>query len=159
MVRFSDLHVVIDTHRAPKSAEEEDRLADALEHLMFDLIDSHAGYAALLPIQAPGRLLSVKMMSAGVEKGTKYGRMHCHFNLSIKHDSKLLLDVNGVNINTIWQEWVNEQLGWDTPCFVSVDLLTTSRAKNYNAKAGRVVEEVVAERAASGEDSEDSESE
>lgn len=146
MVKFTDMHCVVDTHIAPATEEEQRYIVDVLEDVLTRL-NTREGYRAALCIENPDRLRRVLMLNASIEKGSKYNRIHCHFNLSIMHESKILLKEQNVTL----AEWFNSQFPWPTACFAAADLLESSRAKNYNAKAGRVVEHVAAERSGRGE--------
>lgn len=134
--RFTQLHCVIDSHIKPSNASEEDYVKTALLEIVRDKLNSKAGYGAVLAphIEPPGRLLTVTMMSIGAEVGDRFGRVHVHYVMEVKHSSNFLLTAaDGKNIYERICEWVTPRLPWNARPYVSVRLLDT-RAQNYAAK-------------------------
>ena len=141
MVRFTDLHCVVDTHITPRDDTEQEEVANILIEVL-ERLDTRDGYRAALAMDDPSKLKRVIMMGGAVERGEKYGRLHAHFNLSIMHEGKFLLG----EANARLANWFNDQFPWRTACFASVELLESSRTKNYNAKSSRTIDHVAAER-------------
>ena len=144
--RFTDLHLIVDTHIAPKSDEEARYVSDELRRLI-DTINSKEGYTALImPHMDVGtKLKAVRLISWQVEAGTKYNRLHLHAVLSVKHTGKMLLKANDdVNITTRFKVFIKERLPWlndpnspyyreQTAPYVKVNLADAS-GKNYASK-------------------------
>jgi len=151
MVRFTDLHCTIDTHISPRTQEEAQAVADELLRLVTEELNTRQGYQESIPVEEDGKLRSVTMLNASVEMGEKYKRIHIHYNLSIVHETKVLLK----DANRRLQDWFNLHSPWGTECYAKVRLLDSSRAKNYNVKKGVYAEPVTA-RMETGEAGEDS---
>ena len=139
MSRYTRLHCVIDSHIAPASESEKQHVSETLLDLVKTQLNSKSGYTGVLVphIAPPGRLRNVTLLNATVEQGSRYGRIHIHFVLSIVHTSRFeLTPVDGVNIYQRLAGWLESKLPWDTRPYVSVRLLDT-RAQNYAAKNSR----------------------
>lgn len=141
---YTQLHCVIDSHIQPDNEDEEEYLKSMLLDLVRDKLNSVAGYNYVLKphIEPPGKILAVTMLSIGAETGDKFSRVHIHFVLEVKHNSKFLLNAaDGLNIYERLYEWITPRLPWSTKPYVSVRLLDT-RAQNYVAKSERFSKEV-----------------
>lgn len=141
MVSFTDIHCVVDTHIVPQTNEQQEDIANTIIRVL-ELLDTRDGYREALAMDDHRALKRVIMVGGSVERGEKYGRMHTHFNLSIMHEGKFLLGEANARLSA----WFNDNFPWPTRCFASVELLESSRAKNYNAKSGRVIDSVTADR-------------
>lgn len=132
---------MVDSHIKPRDEGEMEMVTDEIAYAL-DQLNTVGGYRAALAMDDPQKLKRVVMMNSSVEIGEKYGRLHAHFNLSIVHEGKFLLGEANAKLSA----WFNEQFPWPQRCFASVELLESSRAKNYNAKSSRVIDHVAAER-------------
>lgn len=145
--RFTEFIVLVDTHYAPKTPEEEKALSDDLLAAVQEF-SSVPVLRQLLLCEDSSKLRRKQLTGASVELGDTYKRIHVHFVLNLEHQTTLYLKhPDGRTINRVCQDWFNKRLG--TSCFVSVALGDT-RAKNYAAKGtkhGPTVERVSIRRA------------
>lgn len=147
MPRFTEFIVLVDTHYAPKTPEEEKALSDDLLEAVKEF-SSREVLRELLLCKDSSKLRTKQLTGASVELGETYKRIHVHFVLNLEHDTEIYLKhPDGRTINRVCQDWFNNRLG--TSCFVSVALGDT-RAKNYAAKGtkrGTTVKRVSISRA------------
>lgn len=141
--RFTEFMVLVDTHYAPKTPEEEKALGDDLLAAVREFC-SVAVLRRVLLCDDVSKLRKKQLTGASVEIGEKYHRLHVHFVLNLEHQTTVYLKhPDGRTINKQCQEWFNERLG--TNCFVSVALADT-RAKNYATKGRKGVASATANR-------------
>ncbi len=131
MTHYTKLHVLVDTHLQDDTNTKE----QLLWLIQAELNKKEAYQFVLAPhVQMPGKLLRVTLMTAAVETGSKYHRVHAHFTLEVKHNSAFLLTAaDGININARMMKWFEAHMPWATSPFVSVKL-GDARAENYVAK-------------------------
>lgn len=155
--RYTDFAIMVDTHTKPLDADDEMRLAQ----LLLGAIRQFATPAALnevLLVETPNRLKGFDLTNASIEVGGKFGRLHAHFNLSIRHETKVLLkSPDGRNINSQIQQWFDGKLEPVTgrKCNARAILDDTSRFKNYATKHGQSVDNVRVDNTAGGATSKD----
>lgn len=140
MPSFTDIQCLVDTHIVATNPEQLQSVSDELIRVLQERLNTPDGYRRALALEDPQGLRRVVMLNAAVEVGPKYRHIHAHFTLNIMHETKFLLG----EANQRMQDFFNDEFYWETASFASVKLLDSSRAKNYNAKSGRVVDGVEA---------------
>lgn len=142
--RYTDLFFTVDTHVKPNDADDEQRLARALVEAV-DAFVTPAVLRAVLPCDDARKLRGATLTPWVPEVGSKFGRIHCHFNLSLRHETKIYLKHprDGRTINEQVQQWFDERLEPVTgrKCFARVSLADSGRAKNYAVKHGQAVDD------------------
>jgi hypothetical protein len=143
--RFTDLFFTVDTHVPATETDADKVLAGQLRDIVVRQMYTRAALSRILIPENPAAIKKVTLTGFSVEHGTKYNRIHCHFNLSIEHQTTLYLkdprdDERTINRTTM--AWFDEQLEPITgrKCYASVRLSDSSRAKNYAVKHGQSVE-------------------
>lgn len=145
--RFTEFMVLVDTHYAPKTPEEEKALGDDLLEAVKEFCSVPVLKKVLL-CEDSSKLRKKQLTGAGVEIGDKYHRLHVHFTINLEHQTTVYLaHPDGRTINRQCQEWFNQRLG--TSCFVSVALADT-RAKNYATKGRKGQGTITANRVSIG---------
>lgn len=130
--RYTDLFFTINTHIMAVNPEDQQKVAMKLKDILLKKFYTKNGLNAALIMEPGASIVSATMTNAAVEVGDKYHQMHIHFNLTVLHKGKLLLKNDETSLNKRVRDWWNQHL--PRKCYASVDLLESSKAKNYNLK-------------------------
>lgn len=130
--RYTDLFFTINTHIMAVKPEEQQLMANKLRDILLNKFYTKKGLTAALLLEPGASIVSATMTNAAVEVGDKYHQMHIHYNLTVLHKGKLLLKNDETSLNKRVRDWWNQHL--PRKCYASVDLLPSSKAKNYNLK-------------------------
>lgn len=132
--RYSDLFFTINTHVKPVDDTETKELSDILESTLLEKFYTRDALNEVLLREEGATLTKVTLTNAGIEIGDTYHQLHIHFNLTVLHKGKLLLKNAETTLNKSTRDWWNSALPWERGCYARVDLLPSSKAKNYNLK-------------------------
>lgn len=130
--RYTDLFFTINTHLMVHTLQQQQLMANKLKEILLEKFYTKEGLTAALIMEEGGSIVSATMTNAAVEVGDKYHQLHIHFNLTVLHKGKLLLKNDDTSLNKRVRDWWNQHL--PRKCYASVDLLDSSKAKNYNLK-------------------------
>lgn len=160
LTRWTNLHIVIDSHVRPQGPAEEKMIGNDLLDIVKTKLNSKAGYEAVFGphLAVDTRLREVTLLNATVEKGNRFGRLHLHCIITIAHSGRFNLNrvSDGKNIYQTLCEWLIPRLPWlndptypfphpDARPYVSVRILN-SRAHNYASKGVRVIGNITVEK-------------
>ena len=130
-LKYTDLHVTVNTNFAPRTHSEQQFTAQALYNLIVHDLQDPTNVAQLLPTtDGPESIEDVTVNAIGIEVGSAQKRLHAHFNVQVEHHSKVLL----ANLNKVWAAFFSERLAFAKGCHAHVQLLPSSAAKNYSVK-------------------------
>lgn len=135
--RYSDLFFTINTHVKPVDDTETQQLSDILEDTLLNKFYTKEALNEALLMEEGASLTKVTLTNAGIEVGDTYHQLHIHYNLTVLHKGKLLLKNDVTTLNKSARDWWNSALPWERGCYARVDLLPSSKAKNYNLKHQR----------------------
>jgi len=133
-VFYTDLFVTVNTHwpyRVETYATQSTALAAAIAGLRdAEEVTSMVSYRD----NAPGRVLSSRVIAQGVEVSARNRHVHAHFVLELTNTHRMR-PITRSHIQRRMQEYFNDVLGCRS--YVHAELAPTSAFKNYAAKGGR----------------------
>ena len=144
---FTKLHIMVDSHVTPTDDDEKQYFADSLSNIIDELDTKQAYIDCFVPhLSKDTKLRGVQMLASSVDQGGRYGHIHCHIVVLIRHSNRFDLQAaDGMNITTRMVNWVTARCSWladsspyyrpDTLPYVNV-VLVPAYGENYVAKDG-----------------------